>query len=75
LANAQTFTATVHSGTFDEFTILVRLRPDGTAEVIASPGMTKPVIVTAASPITLSLAMPYTPDRQPLRVSIVRDMP
>lgn len=68
--------ADVQGGAMDDFSVYVTLQPDGTVDVIASRGMTAPIRLTAPlRPLRVSLQMPYSPQYQPLRLTVTRETP
>jgi hypothetical protein len=73
MAEVIAYMSVLHSGTLDEFSVHVNVQPDGKAFVITSAGMLKPIIVMAGRPTTVRLRMPYTPDNQPLQLTVTRE--
>jgi hypothetical protein len=63
---------TLFSSHYDEFAVLVRVRPDGKVEVLTNATL-KPAIVDPEHPLWVRLKMPYTPQAQPLRLEFTRE--
>jgi hypothetical protein len=63
---------TIFSKSYDQFAVLVRLRPDGKAEVLTNATL-KPAIVELDKPLWVRLQLPYTPDQQALRIEFTRE--
>lgn len=75
MAETLVHTANVQSGQLDEFSVLVRLRPDGLAEILTSAGMLKPVLVSQQGPTTVRLRMPIAQHNQVLRLEVTQEVP
>lgn len=65
--------ATITSGESADFTVRIEALPDGNAMVSVWPGLRTPIVVMPGGPTTVRLQMPYTPDRQPLRIEVTRE--
>lgn len=67
-------TANIHSNAADRFTVRVEPIAGGKVSLTIWPGFHQAVIVVPGSPVTVGLQMPFTPNAQPLRLEITREV-